>query len=249
LRTTWCTPDFIAGMSQIEALPQERWWNASTQNRWNGIIFAGHPTARIFTQPLMPKKGSSYNSEWGVQNKGVMILQRLRESNAHGQMIWFDDSLKRVEKDDWIFAEAPQAYAAVRIARDGGQWKADSPAQRREGKGQGGGEWLALNNEFSPIILEAVRKSDCAGFEAFQKAILASPLKWEGAVLEYRSTFYGTTLTLPVDAAGPPLIDGVPLNFSPQKVYNSPYLKGDFGSGIVTIQKGGSLLTLDFTKE
>lgn len=248
LRTSWCTPDFVAGMSQVEAVPQERWWNASTQNRWNGIVFAGHPTARIFTQPLMPKKGSAYNSEWGVQNKGVMILQRLHESNARGQMIWFDESLKRVEKDEWIFAEAPQAYAAVRIAKGGGQWKADSVEQRRERKGAGGGEWLALNNEFSPIIMEVSRKSDYAGFAAFQKTILSNSFKWEGRILEYRSEFYGTTLTLLVDAVGPPLIDGVPLNFAPAKVYDSPYLKGTFGSGIVTIQKGEKQLMLDFTK-
>jgi hypothetical protein len=42
------------------------------------VIPAGHATARIFTQ-------------------------RLRASNARGQRIWFDKSLKRVEKNKHIY--------------------------------------------------------------------------------------------------------------------------------------------------
>ncbi len=249
LRTTWCTPDFVAGMSQVEARPQSDWWNASSQNRWNGVIFAGHPTARIFTQPLMPKKGSVYNAEWGVQNKGVMILQRLKTSNASGQMIWFDHSLRRVESNDWVFVEAPQAYAAVRIADGGGMWTADSLAQRRDGKGKGLGEWLKLNNEFSPVIIETVRKKEFSSFEAFQAAVLSNPFSQAGQTVTYRSEFYGTTLTLPVTAASPPSIDGFPVNFAPQQVYDSPYLNGVFGSGVVTIQKGGEKVVFDFAEE
>lgn len=247
LRTSWCTPDFVAGMSQVKALPQDSWWNASSQNHWNGVIFAGHPTARIFTQPHMPKKGSVYNAEWGVQNKGVMILQRLKTSNASGQMIWFDNSLARVEKDEWIFVEAPQAYAAVRIAKGGGQWKADTLEQRRDGKGKGTGAWLELNMEYSPVIIETVRKGSYPDFAEFQQAILANPFKWEGKIVEYHSEFYKTTLTLPVDAGSYPLVDGEPVNFEPTAVYESPYLKGNFGDGVVTIHRGESVLTLDFT--
>ena len=250
LRTTWCTPDFVAGMSQVPPLPQDHWTGISGQNRWNGIIFDGHDTARIFTQPDLPKKGSVYNAEWGVQYKGVMILQRLRASNAVGQRIWFDGSLKRVETNDWVFVEAPQAYAAVRIGRDSGVWQADSKAQRREGKGRDGlGEWLVLNNEYSPVIMEAARKKDYASFEAFQSAILANKVLWRGRILTYRSAFYDTTLTLPVMADSLPLIDGKPIELEPSAVYDSPYLKGEFGSGIVTIQKGDQKVTYDFNHD
>ncbi len=250
LRTTWCTPDFIMGMSQIAPLPQDNWTAISSQNHWNGVIFAGNSTARIFTQPVMPAKGSVYNAEWGVQNKGVMILQRLKTSNATGQMIWFDKSLKRVETNEWVFVEAPQAYAAVRIAKGGGKWESDSLEQRRDGKGRdGGGEWLTLNNEFSPVIIEVVCKCDYPNFGAFQSAILANPFKWEGKTVEYRSEFYGTTLTLPVDASSAPQIDGTLVKFEPEKAYDSPYLSGNFGDGVVTIQKGESVQTLDFNKK
>lgn len=249
LRTSWVTPDFIAGMSQVEPLPREAWWAASAQNRWNGVIFAGHPTARIFTQRHKPKKGSVYNAEWGVQNKGVMILQRLRARKATGQMIWFDHALERVERDEWVFVDAPQAYAAVRIAKGGGVWREDSLAQRRDGKGRNElGEWLELNDVFSPIIIEVARKQDCASFAAFQSAILANKFSWVGKVVTYRSDFYDTTLTLPVTATEPALIDGEPVNYSPDFAYDSPFIQGEFGSGVITLRRGNFTQTLDFTK-
>jgi len=250
LRTSWCTPDFVAGMSQTAPLTREDWTAISGQNRWNGVIFAGHPTARIFTQPLMPSRGSVYNAEWGVQSQGVMILQRLRASNAHGQRIWFDQSLERTEQNEWIFVEAPQAYTAVRIVKDGGVWESDSIEQRRDGRGRDGqGEWLALNNEYSPVIIETASKEDYADFRSFQTEILGNTFSCEGNLVKYRSESYGTTLTLPVDASGPPLVDSVPVDYEPDAVYESPYIQGDFGDGVVTIQKGETVLTLDFTRE
>lgn len=250
LRASWCTPDFVMGMSLVEPLPQDDWTGISGQNHWNGVIFAGHPTARIFTQPRQPSKGSVYNAEWGVQSKGVIVLQRLRASNAAGQMIWFDLSLKRDEKDGWIFAEAPNAYAAIRVVRADGRWEPDSIAQRRDGKGRDGlGEWFALSDQYSPIIIEVVGKKEYDGFAAFQEAILRNPLSWNGIRVEYQSLFYETTVTLPVDASSPPLIDGAPVEFEPDEVYKSPYLNADFGEGVVEIQKGGRSLTLDFTRK
>ncbi len=250
LRTSWCTPDFVMGMSQVAPLTRNEWTPISGQNRWNGIIFAGHETARIFTQPLLPKKGSVYNAEWGVQDKGVMILQRLRASNAKGQMIWFDNALRRLEKDGWIFVEAPHAYCAVRIVLGGGTWKTDSVEQRRDGKGRDNlGKWFSLNDEYAPIIIETIRKQDCAGFTTFQKGILTNPLSRQEGVVEYRSGFYKTRLTLPVDANGPPLINGTPVDCEPEEVYQSPYLKGGFANGIVRIQMGGRSLILDFTQK
>ena len=82
--------------------------------------------ARIFAQPLKPKKGSVYNASWSVQKHGTLIVRRLKTSNAKGQRIWFDASLKRVETDGWVFAEAPQAFAGVRVVNGKTAWEADS---------------------------------------------------------------------------------------------------------------------------
>ena len=84
LRYTYCTPDFVMGTSMVEARPREDWAAISSQNRWEGVIFAGHPTARIFVQPLQPSRGSVYNANWSVQKRGTLIVQRLKTSNGEG---------------------------------------------------------------------------------------------------------------------------------------------------------------------
>ncbi len=55
-RYSWCTPDFVLGTSMVEARPQEDWTAVSSQNRWEGVVFAGNPYARIFFQPLLPAR-------------------------------------------------------------------------------------------------------------------------------------------------------------------------------------------------
>ncbi len=236
LRTTWVTPDFVMGMSQVDLLTMDDWSSASSQNHWNGVLFAGNDTARIFTQPYEPADGSVYNAEWGVQKRGVQILQRrfrsdagvTRISNAYGQRIWFGDSLTRTESGGWIFAEAPQAYAAVRVIDSVGSWQDETnyPAQ---------GKWLVLTNEFSPIIIEAAPATAFSSFSAFQSSILNNNLTVVAGRVDYRSSFYDTTLTLFSDQRQLPRVDGVALNLSPEKAYDSPYLRGDFAGGPVII--------------
>jgi hypothetical protein len=247
LRYSFCTPDFILGTSMVEARPKDDWTNISSQNRWEGVIFAGHPTARIFVQPLRPSRGSVYNAYWSVQKRGVLVVQRLKASNAHGHRVWFDASLRRVERDGWIFAEAPRAFAAVHVVSGGTSWQADTSDQHHSGKGATDlGQWLACNDEFTPVILEVARKSDCSDFAEFQRATLANPLRWEQGRLEYTSQRYQATLALPADYAGPPLIDGQPVHYAPQRAFDSPFLQSDFGSGKVTIRKGEQEEVLDF---
>lgn len=249
LRYSWCTPDFILGTSMVGARPKEDWAATSSQNRWEGVIFAGHPTARIFVQSPTPAHGSVYNANWSVQKRGTLIVQRLKDSNAKGQRIWFDASLHRVEHDGWIFTEAPEAFAAVRVINGTTAWEPDSTGQHHEKKGATDtGEWLKCTEEFSPVIIDVVRKSACPDFAEFQRATLANPLRWENNRLDYTSRANNTTLSLFADYSQPPLIDGRPVDYSPGRVYDSPFITSDFGSGLVTIQKDGEKLLLDFNK-
>ncbi|MCX6897461.1 MAG: hypothetical protein NT105_02055 [Verrucomicrobia bacterium] len=251
LRYSFCTPDFVIGTSMVEARPTEDWTAISSQNRWEGVIFAGHPTARIFTQPLTPKRGSVYNAHWSVQKRGMLIVQRLKTSKAaRGQRVWFDAALRRVERDGWVFAEAPQAFAVVRVVDGKTTWEPDSMEQHRKKTGRpDDGEWLKCVDEFSPVIIEVARKSDCKDFATFQDAVLANALKWENSRLDYTSRLNKTTLTLFADYSRPPLVDGVPVNYAPRKVYDSPFIQSDFGNGVVTIRKGSQKLVLDFNAE
>ena len=246
LRYTWCTPDFVMGTSMVPALPLDDWTRISSQNRWEGVIFGGHETARIFVQPITRK--SFYNGNWSVQDKGVLIVQRLTTSaDCKGERVWFDNSLKRHETNGWVFAEAPRAYAAVRVVEGKSNWQPDVPLGKKEKSGPG--MWLNCQTEFTPVILEVARKSDYPDLATFQQAILANPLSWQNKKLDYRSEFYKTSLTLFADYSKVPQVNGAPVNYSPRKAYDSPFIQGDFGNGVVTIQKDARRLVLDFTKE
>lgn len=244
LRTTWRTPDFVMGMSQVELLEEDEWIHFSSQNRLNNVIFSGQPEARIFTQRPYPGTPtiarSETNAEWGVQNKGAMILQRItKHTNANGQAVWFDFDLNVSEINGWIFAVASDAYAAVRIVDGGWNWVADSLAYHRESNDNLNlGEWAELTDQYSPVVIEVGRKSDYSGYSAFRSEILSNPLVWDGTRLDYTSTAYATTLTLFADESAPPRVDGKPVDLSPTKNYDSPYLKGDFAGGPVIIQYG-----------
>lgn len=262
LRYTFSTPDYVMGTSMVPALSAAEWTLISSQNRWEGVTFAGNETARIYVQPVASDGKHFYNGSWSVQKKGVMIVQRLkRSSGCKGQRIWFDATLKREERDGWVFAEAPQAYAAVRIVNGEQSWELDIPKKRTPKNGTAGvekkqpkkaapkiGEWLRCQDDYSPVIIEAARKSDFPDFAAFQKSILANPLRWENQKLDYRSSFHHTSLTFFADYSKPPQVDGVPVNYAPKKAYDSPFIQGDFGSGVVTIQKGERKEVLDFNQ-
>jgi len=242
LRYTYCTPDYVMGTSMVPALPLSEWTPISSQKRWEGVIFAGHLTAGIFPQT---EGRHACNSSWSVQSKGVMIMQRLKTSRgAKGQSVWFDAPLKREERDGWVFAEAPQAYAAVRVVDGGSRWESE-PEQKNK---PSPGIWLRCENQYSPVIIDVARKSDYPDFAAFQKAILANTLTWKDKQLDYQSGLYKTKLTFHVDYSKVPEVNGVPINYNSAKCYDSPFIQGDWGSGVVTIQNGERKVVLNFNE-
>ena len=241
LRYTYCTPDFIMGTSMVEARPHEDWSAISSQNRWDGIIFAGHPDACIFPQPLKPERGSVYNAHWSVQRKGVMVLQKLRSHrHAHGQRIWFAEFLEREEEGPWVFARGEVAYAACRVVKGATRWQ---PAEEHD---QAPGDWLVCEDEFSPVILEAARAGDYESFDVFKAEVTGNALAVEGETLTYASAHYGDTFTWQMDESSGPLVNGEPLDYAPRRVYDSPFIEGDWAAGKVALRKGERRVVLDF---
>jgi len=244
LRYSYCTPDFVLGTSMVEARPHADWSNISSQNRWEGVVFGGHPDSRIFAQPLKPARGSVYNQQWSVQHKGVLILQKLRtHRHAHGQRVWFSDDLERVEEGGWVFVEAPRAFAAVRVVRGETAWEPPTPHERAEGA------WLVCKDEYTPILLEVVRKDAVSSFEAFRRSVCASALTVRGNELRYASRHYEAELCLYTDASRPPEVDGRPLDMRPAKVFDSPFIESEWDGGVVVLKKGRRRLVLDFTRD
>ena len=244
LRYTYATPDFVMGTSMVEPRSHEQWSAISSQNRWDGVIFAGHPDARIFAQPLKPKRGSVYNSHWSIQHKGVLILQKLRtHRHAHGQRIWFSAALTRSEAGGWVFAEAPSAYAACCVTAGATRWEDASKADAAPGA------WLVCEDPFAAIILEVVRRGDVADLAAFKASIAGSPVTLERGTLRYRSQVYRDAFIFYTDSDKMPEFNGQPVDMRPSKVYDSPYIESEWDSGVVVLEKAGRRVVLDFDAE
>ncbi len=240
LRYSYVTPDFIMGMPLVEARPFEEWTLISSQNRRHGVIFRGHVHARL--APICDAEGATFNEQWGVQRKGTMIVQKLPEGYSRGAgdlQVWFSGPGLRdsVARGDWVFVEAEGAYAAVRPARGGHGWKDPESGPP--------GVWMTLDDGRSPVIIEVARKTDFENFEAFQEQVGQRAPQWRQDVLVFTG-LNGDTFTFYADRSALPEINGEPIDLAPEQAFDSPFVRSDWNSGIVTIRKGDRERRLDF---
>lgn len=215
----------------------------SSQARWQGVIFEGEGDPRIVPVPRPANNAVAFNQFWSVQSKGCLVTQKLKtHKDAAEMMVWMSKNglSKPVEEDGIVFVEAPGAYAAIRVAQ--GSFKLEEQVfkgTKEEGTSFATppGHILTPENEYAPVILEVMAKSDVASFDAFKAKVKACEPRLEGAVLTYRS-IYGDVLTLDTSYAETPTINGKPVDYAPEKVFDSPFLDADYNRGIVTIGKG-----------
>lgn len=251
LRYTFVTPNFIAGMSVVAPLEASEWTNISIQNRRNIILFNGDTPAKIFTQrPNPPNNKSVYNAEWGVQDKGVMILQLMPEpfsKSAKGQLVYFSNSLVINEESEWIFVEAPEAFAAIKVIKGKYHFRNAKKTDFRQGRGKlDAGVYLELAEKYSPVIFEVHNKSHYQDMKAFREEIKSNPLVVGPLKLHYESKGYDNSLTLYTVFSALPKVNGKTINLSPNFAIKSPFLNADFGGSLVEINSGDRRLELDF---
>ena len=104
---------------------------------------------------------------------------------------------------------------------------------------------MILNDEYAPVILEVMAKSDVESFDAFKAKVEACEVSTEGTVLRYK-TIYGDQLTFDTSYENIPSINGQPVNYAPKKVFESPFLNATWNSGIVTVSKDKRKKVLNF---
>ncbi len=237
VRYSYCTPDFIMGSMHIEARPQSDWTMISSQNRWQGVIFDGDPFCRIFPQAQTVYR--AYNQHWGVQSKGCLISQALTSGTYSKYIdtmrVYFSPQglTSRVERGGWVFTVSKGAYAAVKCVN--GTYKWDSSTR-----------WMYFDNLYSPVIIEVGQKTDYTSYTAFQDKVLALPLAYDGKVLTHTS-IYGDNLVFYADKSSLPKINNQPIDLRPTNVFDSPFIKSVYNSGVIEISKNKRKLVLDFT--
>ena len=147
------------------------------------------------------------------------------------------------EEDGVVFVEAEGAYAAIRVAKGGFKLKDDMFKTKRAVPQN---VTMILNDEYAPVILEVMAKTDVKSFDQFKSKIKACEISMDGPVLRYK-TIYGDQLTFDSSYEQTSSINGKPVNYAPKKVFESPFLNSDWNSSIVTISKGKRKKVLDFT--
>jgi len=241
VRYSYCTPDFILGAAHFQARKWQDWTLISSQNRWHGVIFAGDDDARIYPQCSKNNTYRSYNQHWSVQSKGCMITQKLSEGYAwdgEPMRVFFSNAglSDMVEKNGWVFVQSKGAYTAVKCVSKGYTWDNDVD-----------GKWLMCEEQLTPIIFEVARKSDYTSYEQFQDKVISHPLLFDGKTVTYQST-YNDMFLFNADYSALPQVNGKAVCLQPKLVFDSPFVKSVWNSGLVEIAKGKRKLILNFNQ-
>jgi hypothetical protein len=254
IRYSYCDPSFILGTTMVESRPDKDWAKISSQNRWQGVIFADDNDARII--PIVRPRDNrvALNAQWSVQKKGCLITQKLRGQKGGAEMIvWISKAGLSIKPQEAgiIFIEAKEAYASIRIVKGG--YKLTEDLDKGIG-GDGSSQKsppaysMILKDQFSPIILEVIAKSDVKSFNEFKAKTKACSLKVHKNFVEYKS-IYGDTLKIFTDYSQVPFINGKALSFETGAAFSSPFLNSEWNSGKVKIQKGKMFKILDFNSQ
>jgi hypothetical protein len=207
--------------------------------RWHGLITSASPEARVvFTGgPLESGKTDMEFMLSTVQHRNVLIAQQARrwtqinpdwypaiDQYNKPVEVWFGNAWDAVEEESgWVFLRAGNAYAAVKPALEGYKWNTARTAIR-------------LDDKFSPVVIEAGRRADYASMAEFKRSVLAAPLQLIKTVVpgyfivSYRDIVYNAA------NRSIPMVEGKYVDYAPRRVFDSPFLMGDYGAGAVTVK-------------
>ena len=179
--------------------------------------------------------------------------------------IYFGDNLDHIEEaGGWIFVEHGDAFLAVRpvmgeyadgwtilvdpaspgltseIIADSYVWSPDR-------------KMIFLKDKYAGMIFEASRREHHASLEDFMTDVLDNLLVLDKTVvpgfhvLRYRGCGEGAKeLTFNVANSEIPFVGGERVDYAPDMLFDSPFLKSTYQSGLVEIKKGEHTLKLDF---
>ncbi len=259
----YCTPDYVMGCLMIDpTLPlvgshdylrvrdlQEGYAGLAAQNMYTAIVFSSDLNARVVPQCLPASETNLKTSlqVQSVQHENIMVIQRNQKSrNAKAMRVFFSTGMKErlVERDGWHLLREGDAFLAVKaFSRKNGKdacahsWKDDC--------------WLHPGDGDAPVVFVMGRKSKYADMDAFADYVMSSSTALEAqrfTIKAHDAHDIPLELSLFLDGSAIPQVNGEPIDFLPENVFDSPFFHSREGSGVVTIQKGGRSMILDFNK-
>lgn len=246
LRRGFATPDYILGSAALHPAFTD---DTSSGFRWQGVVFAGDPLARIGFEvvPSKSKDWHGFHPFFSLQDRNVLITRAWapvppNPTSAHPAhlRVYFSPTLDEVtEEGGWIFVKDGGAFAAVKVVAGGYEW---TPAWQHAGTvSKDNRAFITLNDENAAVILVVNQASDYGGnIDAFKAALKAEPIEHRGDTVKFAAlAFHGL--------AKPGEINGKPVDLTPASGYDSPFIRSDWGSGVIHILKGDETVILDFS--
>jgi hypothetical protein len=280
VRYSWITPDYVMGVrmdhpravyAHISGSGQGITFPTTPDAR---IEFDGGEYTRsvqyknvVLMQPRTYSEVLKVHPVWFPGYRGSLEPNPIR--------VWFGDDVDGiVETGGWVFAQEGNAFAAFRIVlpsqmtpvdfdEDGFgliapldkpyRWSEQPQSLFRPGQVQGG-RLLIADDQTAALIVETSSRKHYDTFEQFQSDILNNELKLKlvihGFILTYKgSAEHAKELYLNCSNNETPKIAGEYIPYNSPAFY-SPYLQGEFGSGVVRIigSQTGEELILDFNR-
>jgi hypothetical protein len=271
VRYSWITPDYILGCQMDH--PAAVHSHLSVQARWLGITFKGENGPRIYPTDVAVNTRGWTNEHAlcrAVQHENVMLVQQARRFSQVNpdwfptkSMIGNDFSIyigdkhdRLVEKDGWIFIEDGDAFAAVRVVsgndnvpglhselvKDSYTWSPDK-------------KMIYLKDKYAGMIFETSRRAHHETLEAFMDDVLDNPLVLDKTVVagfnilhyrgcgEHAKEIYFNLANEEISMVG-----GERIDYSPDMLFDSPFIKSKYKSGVIKINKDDRELILDFNE-
>lgn len=212
---------------------QNRRWFAQHPEWW--------PTVIEYNQPVGIWLGKHWDKQ--VEKEGWIFVQSGNGYAAVKPVLWdevYEKENSTKTKGNQQFFNAPNDPPKVKIRTDAYTWSEDQSI-------------IKLEDNHTPVIIEAASVSDYPTLEDFIADILDNPIAlYKTVVPGYNILVYkgcGTNAKEIVFNSGTPeipSIGGEPINYKYPMTFDSPFLKSKYKSGKVEIKYGGESLNLNF---
>lgn len=211
-----------------------------------------------------------------VQDKSVMIVQQSRgftvvnpdwypsksRANLDYGVYIGNNHDNIVEKAGWIFVEHGNAFLAVKpivgeyaegwtILKDGATPGLYSEIIQDCYEWSKNKELIYIKDKYAGVIFETSRREHYNKLDDFIDAILKNPIALEKTVvpgfhiLKYTG-LNGTEFYFNLANNEIPMVDGVRIDYTPNMVFNSPFVNSKYQSGVVSVKTKQMELKLDF---
>lgn len=276
-RYSWATPDYVLGLRMDHPMAMYAHLSVSAAQLtfptspsaevlfWTGDT--GGP--QLYYQAVQDRNVAL------VQPKRTWLLRHptwiVGYAKTHQPMtILFGKDIDRIEeKDGWVFVEEGNAFAAFRLVWPVAREKNNRPQGDAEGfvrltpatdtyqwaESENPKRWsraLVAKETLAALIVETSRRAHHADLAAFQKDVLDNPMVLRHVLGGFTLTYKGCgpeARELYMNCANneTPKIDGQYIRYD-CPTFDSPYLQGKTGDGVVTLigPISGKKLVLDF---